>query len=211
LRQYEYARRLGYPQECILFNEYAADTTLFSVSEDEDENFRNRTKRLLYVGRFHQSKGLDLLEKAWRMVGDESGWELMLIGNGVLGTGWKGLSGVTVRDFLQPEDLATEAARAAAFVLPSRREPWGVVVHEFAAAGLPLVLSSACGSATEFLIPGYNGYIFDNEDIGSLAKSLKKLFSLPEADRCIMGERSKNLSKRISPETAAANLLSVAL
>lgn len=209
VRQYEYARRLGYAQDRILLNEYSADTTLFLADGGGEEHRRAYPRRLLYVGRFHENKGLDVLEKAWGMVGDESGWELVLIGNGLLGSEWEKLPRVTVMDFLQPQDLAKEAGRAGAFVLPSRREPWGVVVHEFAAAGLPLILSSSCGAATEFLIPGYNGFLFDTEDAGSLASSLGQLFALAEGELRTMGERSTTLAGRISPETAAANLLSV--
>lgn len=36
------------------------------------------------------------------------------------------------------------------FILPSRIEPWGVVVHEFSAAGFPLLLSDQVGSAESF-------------------------------------------------------------
>jgi len=127
----------------------------------------------------------------------------------VLESQWEELSGVEVKGFLQQEDLAEETAGAGAFVLPSRREPWGVVVHEFAAAGLPLILSSACGAATEFLIPGYNGFVFENEDATGLAQSLNRLFALTEPERRMMRRRSMRLAGRISPETAAANLLSV--
>jgi glycosyltransferase involved in cell wall biosynthesis len=209
LRQYEYARRLGYAHDRILLNEYSADTTLFSVKAATTGEIRTYPPRLLYVGRLHQNKGLDVLAKAWRDVGAASAWELQLIGNGGLGGELGKLPRVTVKEFLQPEALAKEACGGGAFVLPSRREPWGVVVHEFAAAGLPLILSSACGAATEFLIPGYNGFVFRNEDPADLARCFNRLFTLTEPELRAMGARSAILAKRISSETAAANILSV--
>lgn len=208
LCQYEYARRLGYARDQILLNEYSADSNLFSPKKAKSHSL-SHVKKLLYVGRFHKNKGLDILENAWRTVGTESGWELVLIGNGELEGEWEKLPGVTIKDFLQPKELAEEAATASAFVLPSRREPWGVVVHEFAAVGLPLILSSSCGAATEFLIAGYNGFLFDSEDAGSLASSMRQLFTLSEGELLTMGERSATLASRISSETAAANLLSI--
>ena len=40
------------------------------------------------------------------------------------------LSDIEVRDFLQPHDLVKMIDSTGCFVLPSRFEPWGVVVHE---------------------------------------------------------------------------------
>ena len=47
---------------------------------------------------------------------------------------------------MQPEDLLAFMSTGKAFVLPSTFEPWGVAVHEFAAAGYPLILSDAVGA-----------------------------------------------------------------
>ena len=53
--------------------------------------------------------------------------------------------------FLQSESLARWYVHAGAFVLPSVSEPWGLVVNEAAASGLPLLVSISCGLCT------YNG------------------------------------------------------
>ena len=53
------------------------------------------------------------------------------------------------------------------FVCPAN-EHWGVVVHEAAAAGLPLLLSNTTYAGTHFLVEGINGYSFDENNYKDL-------------------------------------------
>ena len=55
--------------------------------------------------------------------------------------------------FLQPHELTSHLIDAAAFVMPSKKEPWGVVLHEMAIAGLPLGSERMVGSRHEFIFP----------------------------------------------------------
>ncbi len=54
--------------------------------------------------------------------------------------------------FLQADELARWYAYASAFVHPSLMEPWGLVVNEAAACGLPLLVSDRAG-CVETLVP----------------------------------------------------------
>ena len=76
--------------------------------------------------------------------------------------------------FLQPHELTSHLIDAAAFVMPSKKEPWGVVLHEMAIAGLPLLASSAVGAATEFIFPSKNGEFLTQETIAEEVKVLLK-------------------------------------
>ena len=49
--------------------------------------------------------------------------------------------------FLQSEELVRYYAFASAFVHASISEPWGLVVNEAAACGLPLLVSDRAGCA----------------------------------------------------------------
>ncbi len=96
-----------------------------------------------------------MLLQAWQQLGAKEGdWELHLIGNGSLKAQLEATAGVVLKDFMQPEQLILEVANTGCFLLPSRGEPRGVVAHEFAAAGLPLILSDSVGAAGTFLISG---------------------------------------------------------
>jgi glycosyltransferase involved in cell wall biosynthesis len=119
-----------------------------------------------------------------------------------------GEPGVEVHDFADQRTLMELAGRSGAFVLPSRHEPWGVVVHEFAAAGLPLLLSDAVGAGDLFLIHGYNGLRSPAGSAEGLAAAMARLSGMTAGALVTMGERSVQLSRRVTPELCAASLVS---
>jgi glycosyltransferase involved in cell wall biosynthesis len=209
--QFEYVRRLGFEKKNILFDLYSADLDLFnqvyltSIAKKKI----HYPHRFLFVGRFEPTKGLDILLKAWHEMGEKrGGWELHLIGNGTLRTLFKDAVDVVIRDFMQPELLAEELANVGCVVIPSKCEPWGVVTHEFTAAGIPLVISDIVGAAPTFLISGLNGYAFNVNDYKALATQMCKITSMSDRELIAMSFNSKMLSTRITPMSSASNLLS---
>ncbi|MDF1683526.1 MAG: glycosyltransferase family 4 protein [Legionellaceae bacterium] len=210
--QYEYARRLGFDKKEIIYDLLSADLNLFHDAYQGciEKKAKCYPHRFLFVGRFEPVKGLDTLLKAWQLLGKgRCDWELHLIGNGSLKTTLQATQGVVVKDFMQPELLKKEVAHAGCFLLPSTNEPWGVVVHEFAAAGIPLILSDVVGARSTFLISGLNGYLFKANDAQALANRMRQICELSDQKLMTMAEASHQLSYRISPQTSAANLLSL--
>lgn len=70
-------------------------------------------------------------------------------------------------------------AVADAFALLSRHEPWGVVVNEAAASGLPLVLSEHVGAAPDLLHDAENGFLVPVDDVAAAATALDTLAADP--------------------------------
>lgn len=210
--QFEYARRLGFDKVNIVYDLYCADLNIFNMAYEQSiYNKKNSyPHRFLFVGRFEEIKGLDVLLQAWRLLGEKvSDWELHLVGNGSLKSQLEVTTGVVIKDFMQPDELIKEVAGAGCFLLPSRGEPWGVVVHEFAAAGLPLVVSDTVAAASVFLISGFNGYTFKVNDPKNLASKMLKIISMTDDELNAMAVSSHALSQRITPATSAANLLAL--
>jgi glycosyltransferase involved in cell wall biosynthesis len=81
---------------------------------------------------------------------------------------------VTIKDFLQPEELVSEYADADVFTLASRSDTYGVVVHEAAASGLPLVISRHAGASSTLVRHGENGFVIDPFDRDKYADYLLK-------------------------------------
>jgi glycosyltransferase involved in cell wall biosynthesis len=78
------------------------------------------------------------------------------------------------------------------FALLSQHEPWGVVVNEAAACGLPLVLSARVGAAHDLLRSAENGVLVEAGDVEATAAALSRLAA--DADlRLRMGARSRAL------------------
>ncbi len=111
--------------------------------------------------------------------------------------------------FIQPSKLAHFYRSASIFCLPSHFEHWGVVVHEAAYARMALLLSDTCGAATEFLINGYNGYLFQSGNQDDFKNKLQELMKKNEEQLSEMGDNSYMLASRITPATWVANIMSV--
>ena len=74
-------------------------------------------------------------------------------------------------NFGSPVEVAAEMRRSRFFLLPSREEHWGVVVHEAALSGCGLILSDSVGSAPDF-ISNSSGFMHMAKDSESIASAL---------------------------------------
>ncbi len=75
------------------------------------------------------------------------------------------------------ERIAETYVAADVFALLSDWEPWGVVVNEAAASGLPLVLSDQVGAAPDLLLDGENGALVAAGDVEATAAALARYAS----------------------------------
>jgi glycosyltransferase involved in cell wall biosynthesis len=122
---------------------------------------------------------------------------LLLVGDGELRPSLEARAAqlqldVTFAGFLQGEQLLESYAATDVFALFSRREPWGIVVNEAAAFGLPLVLTDRVGAAADLLVPGENGELVQSGDVEQQAAALARLADDPER-RERFGRRSLEL------------------
>jgi len=217
--QAEYARYLGFAKESIRTGFYSADTTLFESLGRKllAERSHAWPHRFLCVARYIPTKGQQLLCDAFAQLcdNDEAGdWELWLAGTGELHDQVKNSpSGKHPRikhlGFKQAEEMREVVAQSGAFVLPSLYEPWGVVVHEHAAAGLPLVLSSAVGAAERFLVEGRNGFIFPSGDKTRLRDALLAIIRRSDPELREMGRASADLGRSWSPDAWAETAVAI--
>ncbi|MFN8353468.1 MAG: glycosyltransferase [Spirosomataceae bacterium] len=207
--QYEYARKLGFAPNQILMNLYAANTIPFRAKASA--KLASYPHRILFVGRLTPEKGIQQLTKAFSELQSISpnDWILTVVGDGSLKSSLPIHPSIEYIPFSSQVQLAQLASQSGIFCLPSPLEHWGVVVHELAAAGLPLLLSEQCGAASEFLINGFNGYFFKGGNIFDLQKKLLLMMSLPDTQLSEMGKNSQKLSERISAETSVASLVSI--
>jgi len=201
--QIEFALRLGFTDEQIRTGYYCADTALFHeiYYKSLASKQLSMPKRFLYVGRYLPFKGVLDLWKAFAEANEKfPQWDLWCIGTGDL---WEQrLIHPCIRHigFVQPAALSEFISQCSVFVLPSSKEPWGVVVQEMAAAGLPLVCSNKVGAANQFLEEGKNGFTHEAGNIHALKNSLLKMMSLPEEKLHAMSRYSFLLSNSVTQE-----------
>ncbi|HXY80250.1 MAG TPA: glycosyltransferase family 4 protein [Gaiellaceae bacterium] len=91
------------------------------------------------------------------------------------------------------ERIVEVYAACDVFALLSRHEPWGVVVNEAGACGLPLVLSDRVGAAYDLLRNGENGIRVPAGDVPAAAVALRELADDPSL-RERMGAVSRELA-----------------
>lgn len=121
---------------------------------------------------------------------------LLLVGEGTLRPALEQRSAelaiaVTFAGFRQGEELLECYAAADVFMLLSRREPWGVVVNEAAAFGLPLMLTDAVGASADLLRAGENGELVHSGDVDGQARAIARLTN--DELRARYGSRSREL------------------
>lgn len=206
--QVKYARKLGFRPDQILMHNLSADVELFSRI-DLDRRERDYPKRLLYIGRYAPAKGLTYLVKAWQSIADRKGWQLTLVGNGPEKEKLIGYPDVEILDFMDQQALLQVMENSGAFILPSVSEPWALVIHEAACAGLPVLASNCCGAVASFLREGENGYLFTPGNIRSIRYAIERLIEQSEADLLQMGRNSRKLGMQITPQRVADTLLTV--
>ena len=73
------------------------------------------------------------------------------------------------------KDLASAYHSSHVLVLPSSFEPWGLVVNEAMAAGLPVIVSDQVGAAHDLVEGHETGFIFHFDDVDELAQRMKTL------------------------------------
>ncbi|HRP57665.1 glycosyltransferase [Agriterribacter sp.] len=206
--QFEYARRLGFARYNIMLRYYTADTNLF-ISHAKT----NVPKRFIYVGRLLEIKGIEVLHKALNAMIPylkKNNWSFLIVGNGNKREEFEQMAlahdCIEYYAFLQPHELAAKTADGGVFVLPSNYDAWGVVVHEYALLGSPLLLSEAVGSRSAFLIDGFNGKVFVSGSSASLQQQCIAFMDTTPDNLNEMGKRSQALASGYSLDIWAATL-----
>jgi glycosyltransferase involved in cell wall biosynthesis len=170
----------------------SADISLFNKVNIEVK-INAYPKKIVYIGRFSTEKGLKYLLQAWEQIENKKGWILTLIGNGPEKETIVQRKDIEVLDFMSQELLVEQLNNAGCFILPSVFEPCALVLHEAAAAGLPILASDTCGAVPYFVLNGFNGVTFRSGNIEQIKIAIKKIVFAKESDLLEMSYNSRIL------------------
>jgi glycosyltransferase involved in cell wall biosynthesis len=167
---------------------------------------------VLSVARLAPEKGLDTLVSAAAVAGEPC-LVIALAGSGPERERLAALAAeLGARLALLPdipwERIVERYAVADVFTLLSRHEPWGVVVNEAAACGLPLVLSDRVGAAFDLLEDGRNGRLVPVDHVAAAAEALRELAADPVLRRA-MGAASREIVSGWGYEPSMERLVAV--
>lgn len=209
-RQAVFARRMGFKQRAILRGLYACDYQHMGAPYLQRIQAQLPVpRRFIYVGRFVPEKGIHTLVQAYERYRElqPDPWPLVCCGAGPLQSLLERKPGISVKGFVQPQDLASELAGAGCLVLPSEFEPWALVVHEAASAGLLILASEKVGAAVHLVQPNHNGFIASRGDLAELAAFMSRISSMDDARLEKMSRASHDLSQQFSPVQWADTIL----
>ena len=217
-----YLERLGLPPPLIQQPWDVVDNDLFATATDPPRNpvspepdLAPLGPHLLCVSRFVAKKNhLGLLAAYARYQRQGGRWGLRLIGSGPLEPAIRAAAArltapqrLRIDPFLQLEQLLPAYGAASGFVLASHTDQWGLVVNEAMAAGLPVLVSSACGCHADLITPGVTGFDFDPADDAALTALMHRLERQTPAERAAMLAAGRGrLQQQFSLEACAAGL-----
>ncbi len=154
---------------------------------------------LLFFGRLHVKKGLNLLAEALgRIMPDHPGLHLVMAGNDAGAWGpfrdrmmSLGLTGnMTCLGYVAGERARQVWAAADAFVLPSLSEGFSMAVLEALACRLPSLVTTAC-HFPELAAAG--GGVVVTPDTDAVEEGLRDLINRTPAERAVLGETGRRL------------------
>lgn len=199
-RQRKLAKYFGYSTDVCWGGVYACDWNAFALNGQR--SFRERNKAFLFAGRYAEEKGIEILAHAYQayrnMVVEP--WKLICVGTGFFHPAALYHESIDHKGFLQEVELSNLMCNCTAFVLPSIREPWGLVIQEAAAAGLPLICTETCGATVHLLQDNYNGYLIDASSVEQLCNAMLKMSTMDSIEWEEMSRRSFEMSKIFTPE-----------
>jgi glycosyltransferase involved in cell wall biosynthesis len=215
---HSFARRYGVSDERIHHVPHVVDFERLArgarLAEGERDRLRAelgvRGVAFVYVGRLWAGKGLTYLLEAFgglqaRDVGEVS---LLIVGDGSDEGDLRdrvraqGLRNVIFSGFQGEDVLPRLYAASDVFVFPTLGDPFGMVVLEAMACGLPVVATTAAGEISERVVEGVNGFLVAPASSDQLLERMTVL-ARDEDLREAMGAASVRKVARQSPDAWA--------
>jgi glycosyltransferase involved in cell wall biosynthesis len=190
-------RRLGVPEDQLIFSPYCVDTQPFRLRESDRDDLRNLTRNrlnitadqivLLMSGKLSLRKGPDYLIRAVKLLAGDLRQHITVVflGDGEMRNALKELSETepTVKThfigFQNQSQLSAYYHAADLLVMPSLfSETWGLVVNEALHHGLPCLVSDQVGCAPDLVEPGLTGDVFSAGSAEALAEAIQRGMAL---------------------------------
>lgn len=220
-----YLLQLGVPERKILVRKNAVDNDVLAAvyqralttRQERQQQLGLRPNNFIFVGRLIGFKNLPALLQAFadvrQQTSQSSDWGLLILGEG------EELANLTAqRDALSLTDTVTflpgqpwfrvpeMLALSNVLVLPSTSEPWGLVVNEAMACGLPVIVSDRCGCVVDLVHNGKTGFVFDPAHPDELTYHLRQ-FMDGTVDAEKLGQTAQEHIAHYSPAAVAGEML----
>ena len=213
-RAQAYFRGLGFSQQQMWKQFNVVDNEHFSEGAEQvrkngpaiRKEFGLPDHYFLFVGALEPWKNVSVLLDSYADYRRNGGlWDLVVVGDGSqlktlqVKAKQELIPGLVFTGMKKHKETPTYYGLASCLVVPSISEPWGLVINEAEAAGLPILASNKCGCVPELVHRGINGYIFEPTDRRELTR-LMLLMSGGALDLEAMGQASRQIVSNYTPD-----------
>lgn len=224
----DYLIKLGFPRERIFFGYDAVDNDYFAKQAqtarlnpvDTRQKYPGIPTKpyFIVVTRLLKRKNVYRLVEAFavyrQQIGTAQAWDLVICGSGEEEPAIRNLilekqlhNWIHLPGFIPYQAIGNWYGLANAFIHPALQEPWGLVVNEACAAGLPILCSRAVGASHELVRNNQNGLLFEPESQQDITRALLNIHHIDSASRNKMGELSQRIVDKCSPINFADGFL----
>lgn len=218
-----YYTGLGFAKEYVIFGVDVVDNEYFmkqaELAHHKETEIRGALQLpdnyFLFVGRILPRKGIETLLEAYKQYRDTAKgevWDLVIVGAGdylnLLRTQFSDVSGLRYAGAQFGDDLCQYYGLAKVLIVPSDSDPWGLVVNEAMASGLPVILSSGCGAAKTLVRGAENGWIFKSGNVDELKTLMYRITLLSPETLKKMGKKSHEIIAQWTLDRFADGVLS---
>jgi len=150
-------------------------------------------------------KGVDILIKAFKLVSDEfPSYRLRIVGWCPEGKEYyQDLAGndpsISLEDPVYYDDVIRLMTHCSLYVLASRTDSSPRVLREAMASRKPIIASNIDG-VPDLIIDGYNGLLFEKENVADLAAKIKFVLSNPDIADRLAGNGLKYVRENLSED-----------
>ena len=134
---------------------------------------------IVYIGRISEEKNLELL---FKLIKSSSNLSLSIYGKDEeklesnLNNSLK--NKIKFKGSIINKKIRFEIKKYDLLILPSKFEPWGLVIEEAIYNGIPVISSNKVGCSQDLISNLKVGFVFKNNSLGSLRKCIKKIQNL---------------------------------
>lgn len=178
---------------------YAVDNEYFQKRSAEAAPRREELRRelnlspdrpvILFASKLQRRKRADDLLEAYKRLSPAPGRDphpyLIIVGDGEQREALErlaqqtGFGSIRFCGFKNQSELPRYFDLATVFVLPSRHEPWGLIVNEVMNAGRAVIVSDEVGSQRDLITDGVEGAVFPAGSVDGLTDALRRTLKTP--------------------------------
>jgi 1,2-diacylglycerol 3-alpha-glucosyltransferase len=218
----DYLADLGAAPSSVFIAPDAVDVQFFSIAaakaRQQEPEIRSRNqlpaRYFLYAGRLVRQKGIFELLAAYAKLEASLRARIGLV---FVGDGPARQELASRAEAVQPgmvkfcgwvhrEQIPEIYALAEALVFPTYSDPWGLVVNEAMACGLPIIASDVAGCVPDLVQDGWNGFVIRPHDVEALVCAMQAMVDDPESARQ-MRSHSQQRIQGYTSETWAAGIV----